>query len=257
MSAFYVPIRRLAYTLLGRIPQARPLITVYCYHSIAGDGWDFSVPLTEFKKQITYLTQNYDFISLSDLGDYLAGKKVITRPSVVITFDDGYADITSAGDFLKSLHIRPAVFVFSDPEHANRRELGNQKPLLNRKQILKLAGEGWEIGCHTATHPDMADLNPVRIQAEIIDSKTRLEADLGIKINSLAFPKGVYDSKILGAARRAKYLLAFTMDDTRISPQTDSLRIPRVGVDGTHTFNEFRVLGFPTSIYIRKTFKYL
>lgn len=255
MSAYYVPIRRLAYTLLGRIPQPQPAITVYCYHSLAADNWDFSINLTEFKKQILYLSQNYNFITLSDLHAYLSGLKQINEPSIIITFDDGYSDIYQAKDFLKSQHIRPTLFVLSDPIHANRKELGTDRPFLTPSQIRELAAAGWEIGCHTATHPDMHNLTSSQIDSEIVNSKSRLEKDLGVKINYIAFPKGRYNSKIQNAVSQAGYKLALTMDDALVTQNTNHLRVPRVGVDGTHSFAEFQVLGLPSSIFIRKSLK--
>ena len=45
-----------------------------------------------FQRQITFLTEHYSVISLETLIDHIDNKKSLERPSVVITFDDGWRD---------------------------------------------------------------------------------------------------------------------------------------------------------------------
>ena len=40
--------------------------------------------------------------------------------------------------------------------------------------------------------------------------------------------------------KKAKYKMAFTMDDGFITPGIEPLTLPRVGIDRTHTFAEFK-----------------
>ena len=80
--------------------RKQPLVTVLCYHSIANTGWFHEVTSQEFKKQILYLKEGFDFISISELKAFISGKKLITKPSVAITFDDGYKNILTVRNFL-------------------------------------------------------------------------------------------------------------------------------------------------------------
>lgn len=260
MSIFYVPVRRSLYLTLGIlnkfIPSKKSDVFILCYHSISDDGWDFSVSLKSFKKQMKYLqSQKYNFITLSDLESYIEGKKMITRPSVVITFDDGYKNILQTKDFLKSLNIKPALFVLSDTKNANHKELNNNLEFLNTSEIKSLINNGWEIGSHTKTHSNMNSLSSSQIEEEIINSKKEIENQLKTKINYLAYPKGKYNSKILKAVKKAGYKMALTMDDGNITKGVNPYLITRIGVDGTHSYSEFKTLFLPITIKIRGLIK--
>lgn len=241
------------------IPELKTQVFILCYHSISDDGWDFSVSEREFKKQINYLKSKYDFIALSDVLDFCQGKKEITKPSVVINFDDGYENILKVKAFLKSKKIKPTVFVLSDPAHADRGELKSNYKFLTKGDLFSLVRDGWEIGSHAATHANMDILKKAQIDAEIVKSKKSLEKDLKIPIKYLAFPKGRYTKPVMEAVKKAGYKMALTMDDGFIKSGTDILRIPRIGVDGTHSFAEFKKLFLPLNIVARgilKSFNY-
>lgn len=237
------------------VPTLKTQVFILCYHSISDDGWDFSVSPKEFKRQINYLKSKYQFIALSDVLDFCQGQKQITKPSVVINFDDGYKDIFQVRGFLKSLSIKPAVFALSAPQNANREELKTDKKFLTRRDLLSLVRDGWEIGCHTATHANMDILKKDGINDEIIKSKRSLEKDLGMPIRYLAFPKGRYTKPVMAAVKKAGYRMALTMDDGFIKEGTDILNIPRIGVDGTHSFSEFKKLFLPLNIQARRVLK--
>src|SRR3989344_1592146 len=258
MGLFYVPIRRLVYLTAGALDRLVPLKTnifILCYHSIDNAGWDFSVRPEEFKKQINYLADSYKFISLADLSAYLENKKATDEPSVAITFDDGYKDILCIKSFLQSKNIKPTVFVFSDKKNVSRKELDTDKEFLAVDEIRELISAGWEVGCHTATHSDMRTLNSDQINDEVVKSKQNLEKELGIPVKYIAYPKGRYNSKVLDAVKKAGYKLGLTMDDMRINRETDPLKVPRIGVDGTHSFNEFKVIMLPLVSGVRKLMK--
>ena len=96
---------------------------------------------------------------------------------------------------------------------------------------------GWTIGCHSATHPDF--LRGVGTEKEIRDAKKTLEKELGCEIKYFAYPKGVYNDKVLKAVKLAGFSGAFTTHWASLSKQTDLFRIPRIGVDRTHTIAQF------------------
>lgn len=256
MGKLYVPIRRSVYLTLGAInnmvPFLRTHVFILCYHSISNDIWPFGVSLATFKKQINYLIeQGYQIIPMSELALYCKGKAKLTKPSVVITFDDGYQDVLHAKEFLQKKGIRPTIFLLSDTDHANRKELATDRPFLTKKEIRSLVKAGWEIGSHTATHANMDTLTDDEITEEIINSKEKIEKMLTMKVPYLAYPKGRYSQKILNAVAKAKYTLALTMDDGTLLPGIPLYQIPRIGVDRTHSFQEFTVLSLPLVAKVR------
>jgi peptidoglycan/xylan/chitin deacetylase (PgdA/CDA1 family) len=258
-SAIINTIRASVYLLLGFIDQVilkrKNLISILSYHSISSDNFRFSLDLAELKKQITYLKNNYEIITLEDLEKFLQGQKKITKPSVLLTFDDGYQDILTVKSLLTDLGIKPAIFVLSASQSANWSEIGPRRQFLTTKEIKSLVKSGWSVGCHSATHSNLAQVSRKQLKREISDAKKSLEKELGLRINYFAYPRGKYNKAVLQEVKHAKYMLGFTMDDGFISPKSDFLRLPRVGIDRTHSFAEFKVTFLPSVILFRKFVK--
>lgn len=257
--AVFLMLRNTTYSIIGLFnsifSNRTPHIIIYCYHSISDDGWRFSVTENNFKKQIHCLLKNQIPLSVQDLPSYLSGEKKLTKNAFVITFDDGYADIISIKDFLKELNVYPTVFILSNSEHAHRDELETERAFLSEEQIRDLQSSGWEIGSHSATHANFAFLSAIQIDKEVNESKIELEKKIGHPVAYFAYPKGVYSPQILNAVSAAHYTLAFSVDDDYVTTQTNTLAIPRVGVDGTHTLQQFLHLASPLAMSVRKIVK--
>ncbi|TSC88169.1 MAG: polysaccharide deacetylase [Microgenomates group bacterium Gr01-1014_16] len=239
-------------SVLLRRPEG---ITIFCYHSISSDSWRFSVTAQEFKNQLDYLLSHLHPISLSDVHQYLNRKKEISSPSFVLTFDDGFKDLMSVKEHVKKLGIKPTIFVLSHPQKTNKTELGTSQDLLKDKDVFALHKSGWEIGCHSATHPDFFSLTSTDLKEEIIESKKTLESKLNLPVEYFAYPKGRYSPAVLAAVQKAGYQLGLTMDDGIISRNTNPLLLPRVGVDGSHSFAEFTSSFSPSVVKLRGMLK--
>lgn len=82
--------------------------------------------------------------------------------------------------------------------------------MMGWEEIRVCARHGVEIGSHTMTHPILTSVaDPQTLVAELAGSKAALEENLGIPINILAPPNGIYDARVLGTAAQVgyKYLL--------------------------------------------------
>lgn len=256
-------VRRGIYRFLSFLnpifPQEKNMVTILCYHSISPDSpgaWKFGVSQKNFESQICTLREaGYQFLALSELEECLKIGKIPRRRSFIITFDDGYRDILSVRKFLKAQRIRPALFVLAEPEQADRREAASHNSFLSREEILLLASDGWEIGCHGATHTDFSKLNTQGEKREIGEAKVHMEHDMGIPIRYFAYPRGWYSDALKGRVKEAGFSLALSMDDGFISESIDHFAIPRVGVDRTHTIKEFPYLFTVTAILFRRAVK--
>ncbi len=237
--------------LLNNIVSRKPLITILCYHGISSDQWRFNLSKDEFSRQLEVFSKSYKFISLADLVNFLDGKTSIDSPSLVITFDDGYANLMQITDLAAKYHLKPTVFVLSDPKNANRHELDNGQSLLSSSQIKNLYKQGWEIGCHTATHALMSNLSDDQINIEIIKSKKTLEKKLDISIPYIAYPKGGYSEKIITAVKKTGYELGLSMDSDLLTKASNRFALPRVGLDQSFTPIEVQSAILPVSTMFR------
>jgi len=242
----------LALFLVDRILGNKNKLVVFSYHSISKNKNFFNVAEADFKSQIKQIIKNYKPISLKDLNNFLDRKNKIDNPSFILTFDDGYRDVLKVKSFIDAFGIKPTIFVLSDTKGVKRDELENNNRLLSKKDIKKIIKLGWEIGSHSATHQLLTGLKEPELEEEILESKKTLEKSLSTKVKYFAYPKGKYSKQVLNSVKKANYKLALSMDDELISKYSDKFKIPRVGVNGTHSLTEFRTLASPTVIKFRK-----
>ena len=70
-------------------------VVVLMYHEIAEDDADIEawtvVRKSEFLKQMEYLSKHFNIVSLGQALQLIMNPRSIQKPTVVITFDDGYA----------------------------------------------------------------------------------------------------------------------------------------------------------------------
>jgi peptidoglycan/xylan/chitin deacetylase (PgdA/CDA1 family) len=84
---------------------------------------------------------------------------------------------------------------------------------LNPGQARVLLAAGMSIGAHTCTHPILAQLGTVEQQREIAESKSLLEAQLGTRIDTFAYPVGSRDAftgETVELLRASGYRAAFS-----------------------------------------------
>ncbi|HYK08163.1 MAG TPA: polysaccharide deacetylase family protein [Candidatus Eisenbacteria bacterium] len=240
---------------MDQIFGRNPKIFILCYHSISDDSWRFGVSLSTLEKQIKFLSSKYSAITLQDVESVIKGKRRITQPSFVITFDDGYKEVLLIRNLMKKLGITPTLFMLSDTKNPDYKELDTKREFLTPKDMQLLLSDGWNIGSHGATHTDFWNMSSHEIEKEIIGSRKQLQKVCNRAVSYFAYPKGRYTKNIVDTVKKAGYQAAFSMDDGKIDSQTNLFTIPRVGVDRTHTFAEFQFLFSPSVIAFRKFIK--
>ena len=260
-TKLFILIRRIAYITLGMLSRIfffkERGIIIFCYHSIANDSWRFSVDFETLKNQIAHLLKHRQPISIDDLKLHMSGEKIIEEPSFLLTFDDGYADTMYAKNYFQKLGIKPVAFVLADSESANHKELDGNRQFLSVNEIMELKTAGWDIGCHSATHADFSKLSSEELQNEVGEAKAKLESRLGFPIKYFAYPKGKYSQEIIDNVKKAGYQYAFSMDNGYVSPNISHFTVPRIGVDRTHSFTEFRFFVSPAVMVARRLFENL
>jgi hypothetical protein len=94
---------------------------------------------------------------------------------------------------------------------------GDERPcerlFIDKAELKEMSENGMAIGSHTHSHPLLSHLCPERQLEEVSVSKQMLEQDLGIEIQSLAYPVGAPDSfneQTQEALRKAGYRIAFS-----------------------------------------------
>jgi peptidoglycan/xylan/chitin deacetylase (PgdA/CDA1 family) len=66
-----------------------------------------------------------------------------------------------------------------------------------------------------------------------------LEGVLGETIDSLAYPAGAYDDRVVLYAQKAGYRAGWKKGGGMVTPDEDMMLLPRVRVSGGHTMSDF------------------
>jgi peptidoglycan/xylan/chitin deacetylase (PgdA/CDA1 family) len=72
---------------------------------------------------------------------------------------------------------------------------------MTKNMLVELASQGWEVGSHTRTHPNLTELSNKEITAELSQSKSCLER-IAPGVSSLAYPFGACDARVRALASR-------------------------------------------------------
>lgn len=113
-----------------------------------------------------------------------------------ITFDDGYRDnFDVAAPILCRLGLPATFFVttgFIDTEYVPPwdKKLARQPGWMSWDQVRALRDQKFDIGAHTAHHIDLGSENPDVIRAELVECRTKLQAELGFSPSLFAYPFG-------------------------------------------------------------------
>jgi peptidoglycan/xylan/chitin deacetylase (PgdA/CDA1 family) len=144
-------------------------------------------------------------------------------PAVVITFDDGCeTDLVCAAQMLKEANFGATFYITVG-------FLG--KPgYMSANQLRQLSDQGFEIGCHSWTHPYLTDLDIKELHREIGDAKSRLEEITGRKVNHFSCPGGRWDDRAVKVAQESGYLTFATSRTHANTALTDPFALGRVPV---------------------------
>lgn len=201
----FVMVRNWVY----RWKKAFPIVIFY-HHVITDRPHHLGTPTAEFARQIEFLQKFYRIASLEQAMQMLA-KGEVTEPTIVLTFDDGYAD--------NAVNLRAVteqfgfpVFLFVSTGHISegtafghdvRRNQAGFAPL-SWDQVVSLHRAGFSFGCHTRSHFDCGSTDVALLENEIGGSQTELSERAGIWSDYFSFPWGMPKNMSTEAQQIAK-----------------------------------------------------
>lgn len=179
--------------------------TTYTYQSLgnvaASSTWrqfssNFVVPAGVSQMTIFHLIKSVGTLTTDKFSLTPITSSNFNRPLLSITFDDGYAGVyTYASPLLQQYGFLTTQYIIINGV--------GKSAYMSLDQIKALQAKGHEIGSHTVSHPRLADISSAQLQTELLQSKTQLEAWLGIPVTNLAYPYGSYNTSV--KTETAKY----------------------------------------------------
>lgn len=222
---------------------------ILSYHRICDDpipelaGW--AVTVNAFERQMGLLARlGYRGVPVAELLDRIEASDD-TKKLIGLAFDDGYQDTaTIAGPVLAGHGFAGTVYVV--PAHIGGRAEWDQSgegprdPLATWEELATLRDAGWEVGHHSLTHHARLDLlRGARLTAQVTVGRDEIEAQLGVRVQTFAFPHGHHSPAAMAAVRAAGYRAAVSVIPGDLSGNSPRYALPRYEIKRRDTLPEF------------------
>ncbi len=201
---------------------------VLMYHLIKDVPYSYNVGLfvrpRDFEEHIRCLLEaGYTF--------YFADEYRRTENrSVILTFDDGYADnYTELFPILKKYNIKATIFLIGDYVDRDPR-------YLTAEQIKEMSESGLvQFGCHTMSHRDLSTLDDDAVRTELEECIDFVKGLSGQDCTTVAYPYGGYNDAVTAIAKEY-FRFAYTSEGKRGTDRAYGYHIGRYyvarGMDG-------------------------
>lgn len=195
---------------------------------------------SDFETLCEFLGRHFEVVSVSDFVDRLrAGRSV--GGCAAVTFDDGYLDNYRVAAPILERHGIPACFFvatnFVESNHVPWWDEGLPVEVewMSWDQVRELQERGFEIGCHTMTHPDLGVIPQSEAESEILGSQQRLASELPKPVRHFAYPYGGRAQAThpsVAAVRRAGFDSCLSAYGGLVANREDPYRVQRMPISG-------------------------
>jgi peptidoglycan/xylan/chitin deacetylase (PgdA/CDA1 family) len=208
-------------------------IPILVYHRFATTAADsMTVTVSLFESHLKYLRDNgYQTISLRQFVEFRAnGHPALPPRAIIITADDGHRSVfTQMLPLARKYSLPVALFIYPSA-------ISNADYAMTWEQLLELKQTGlFDIQSHSYWHPNFKTekqrLNPEAykrfVRHQLGDAKNILERKIGVKVDSLAWPFGIFDDELMSLAADAGYTAGFAIEGRHATARDPMLAMPR------------------------------
>jgi peptidoglycan/xylan/chitin deacetylase (PgdA/CDA1 family) len=208
-------------------------IPILAYHRFAPVPADSMTVTTHvFESHLKHLQENgYRAIPLGDLLEVYFKKGIPLNSRLVgMTADDAHISVyTTVLPLVKKYRIPMTLFVYPSA-------VSNASYAMTWDQLRELKATGlFAFQSHTYWHPNFNKekkrLAPAEFEKlvgmQLRKSKAKLEKELDVRVNMLAWPFGIHDPWLMNKAAEAGYAAAFTIEGHASGGEDHPMAIPR------------------------------
>lgn len=202
---------------------------VLLYHAFNRGAQPLSVRAKDFDAQLAWLSDHgVEIVSVTELIDFLEGKRALPARVAVISIDDGLISVyTQAWPILKARRVRFSLGIptgmLEDPKNA---------PVMTWEQVREMVASGLcEIASHGHMHRRLVNLSGKRQWEELELSRDLITERIGTPPVAYYYPLGAYDPPSADAVKKAGYRAAFRATGAPIAAGSGShFWLPRVSI---------------------------
>jgi peptidoglycan/xylan/chitin deacetylase (PgdA/CDA1 family) len=227
-----------------------PLVLLLCPPLQAADAPPLSVPILLYHRLGPTLADDMTVTTpvvesqlklIQERGDHVIPLRTLLEAynepeapppehAVVIVADDGHRSVyTDLFPLIKRYKIPITLFIYPSA-------ISNASYAMTWQQLAEMKDSGLvDIQSHTFWHPnfkiDKKRLTPAAyekfVQTQLVQSKAVLDQKLGLKVDLLAWPFGIYDDELIKAAQDAGYVAAFSIERRPVTRSEKVMTLPR------------------------------
>ncbi len=210
-------------------------IPILLYHHIETPDHEsfYYVPPEKFEEQLALLRNwGYTTITLDMLLKSIHEGADLPAHPILITFDDGQESVYSAAfPIMQKYGFTGVVYIVGTYLDA--------PTFMTTDQVKQLTLAGWEVGSHSMTHKDLTKLDSDQRRYEIFESRKLLSEEIGVPVNSFAYPWGFSDDNIFASIHNAGYTSAMGLGYNSDQGIWNTLLLQRRDVQGNYDLKKF------------------
>ena len=263
------PVARVAHT---PAPAPKPVfqldqssrVIVFCYHRFVNTikRPDTEITPADFEMQMQKLKDaGITVIPMQDFLAWRRGEKNIPSKSAILTLDDGWkSQYEVAWPILKKFGYPFTIYIYPGFVKGGHYSGGES---LSWEQFGELRDAGVDLQGHSYSHQSLkakpkstGAKNAIFAQFatyedwlkyELIDSKKIIEEKLGVKVNTLAVPYGLYNQQVKNMALKAGYEALFTVNPIVNNFTTPMDALGRYAIEANKPQTFAQAISFPGS----------
>lgn len=193
--------------------------------------------------RLTWLLRSGDETRLAALGGILQ----VDKPISSIDIDDirSYVLRLKASDdsFIQThlQQLRAELAPFGERDHYNR--------YMSWDQVKEMSEAGISFASHAMSHRILCRLSDKECTDELTTSREIIEAEIGIKVRTIAYPNGDHDERVIELTRNAGYSVGFGTQSGLWSSDCDPLSVPRMNIHGNNSRTEALFMATCTNLF--------
>ncbi len=226
-------------------------LPILMYHRVAPEGRGaahrYRLHPDAFEQQLRLLRERgYRNLTFDQWRAAADRRAPLPARSVMLTFDDGYADFpTYALPLLRRYGFQATMFVVTDLVGGSNvwdERIDERIELMDWPTLLSLREQGVELGSHSSAHRPLVSLSAVELTRDLCRSRACLQERTGAPVRSVCYPYGLNDVTVRSVAAACGFHFGVTTDEWRASFNDDLLRLPRFEVRGTDSLERFAAM---------------
>lgn len=229
------------YAAIRRSEAERRVILIY--HSV-GVG-SLATEVEQFRKQMAWLAEQADVVSLDDLLDDVSDNSGKVR--VALTFDDGYRSVHDIAAPILAEYGFPAIVYLNsghirdDGHETSDAGLGHypDEQFMCWDEVLRLQQQNWSIGSHGVQHLDLTQQSEAIVMRELADAKAEIERRTGMPCNHFSYTWGRSNRAVRQAVAATSYQSAVAGEHRPLGCGDDRFELPRLDVRREYELADF------------------